>query len=147
MWEFPKDLPNYPFIILGVLITALCAFAVQRYISRRTAAKSFREGIIDELNSFYPRPGNWPMGFEERLRAAISRIETLVSKFRYFVPRRSQSAYDSDWGIFRSHCLDMTWSNCAAYTMFPSTRSVDDRNPKDVFYENLERLLQYSKET
>ena len=142
-----KDLPNYPFIILGVLITALCAFAVQRYISRRTAEKSFREGIIDELNSFYPRPGNWSMGFEERLRTAISRIETLAVKFRYFVPRRSRNAYDSDWTIFRSHCLDMTWNKCAAYTMYPSMRSIDDRKPEDVFYENLEKLLHYSKET
>ena len=143
----PKDLPNYPFIILGVLITALCAFAVQRYISKRAAAKSFREGIIDELNSFFPRPGNWSMGFEERLRTAISRIEILVSKFRYFVPRQSQKAYDSDWSTFSSHCLNMTWNKCAAYTMYASMRSSDDRKPEEVFYENLENLLRYGKET
>jgi len=126
MWELPKDIPNYPFIVLGALIAVLGAFAVQRYISNRGAAKSFREGIIDELNGFYPRPGNWSMGFEERLRPAIPRMEILVSKFRYFVPRQFQKAYDSDWSTFRSHCLDLTWNKCAAYAMYPSTRASDD---------------------
>lgn len=147
MSELPRDLPNYPFIILAALIAVLCAFAVQRYVSKRAAAKSFREGIIDELTSFYPPPGNWSIGFEEKLRTAIPRIEILVTKFGYFVPRKLQKDYVSDWSTFRSHCLEMTWNECAAYTMYPSMRTSEDRKPEEVFYENLENLLGYGKDT
>lgn len=111
------------------------------------AAQSFREGIIEELNGFYPRPGKWPIGFEEKLRAAVSRIEILVAKFRYFVPSEKQNAYDSDWSNFKSHALDLTWEKCAGYKRFPTMRSSNEQDPKEMFYERTENLLRHANET
>ena len=142
-----NDLPNYPFVIIAVLIAGLYAFKLQRYISKRAAAKFFREDIIDQLAGFYPPPGDWHIGFEEQLGVAIARIEIIARKFRYFVPRQKLGTYDSAWSAFKSHCSDLTWENCAAYTMYPSMRTGDEQNPKEVFYKKIERLLSYGKET
>ena len=141
-----QDLPNYPFIIIGALIAVLCAFAVQRYKSKGDAARFFREGVIDELVGFYPPPGKWRKGFEGQLAIAMASIEVRVKKFRQYVPRRKLRGYDSTWKDLKIHCSDLTWEKCAAYTMYPSMRTDDDKDPKEMFYEKIEKLLTYARE-
>lgn len=111
------------------------------------AAQSFREGIIDDLKDFYPAPGNWSQGFESKLHAAIFSIETRVQKFRHFVPDKERNAFDSEWELFRSHGLNLTWEKCAAFTMYPTMRPVGCKSSKEVFFESAENLLKYGAET
>jgi hypothetical protein len=142
-----QDLPNYPFIIISALIGVLCAYRVYRYKSKSEAARSFREGVIDELKEFYPPPGNCLMGFEGKLDAAMARVEILVKKLGYYVPRRKRRGYDSAWKDLKIHCLEITSDKCSAYTMFPSMRRDDEKNPKEVFYEKVENLLKQASDT
>lgn len=127
--------------------TAFFGFSWTNSERRAIASQLFREGVIDDLKGFYPAPGDWPQGFEAKLRAAISNIEVRVQKFRHFVPEKDRSAFDSAWNLFKSHGLNLSWNQCAAYVMYPTMCAAGSKNPKDVFYERTERLLQYGAET
>lgn len=148
MYEILQDILIGPqCFVLGALIGGVISIVVQKYISRRAAAKIFREGVIDALGSFYPPPGDWSMNFEAKLRGAVPEIEKHVTKFRYYVPRREQKAYDSDWNAFRSYCLEMNSYKSLASKLYPSMRPDNERNPQDIFYEKLENLLRHGKNT
>lgn len=127
--------------------TAFFGFSWTNSERRAVASQLFREGVIDDLKGFYPAPGDWPKGFEAKLRAAVSNIEVRVQKFRHFVPEKDRSAFDSAWDLFKSHGLNLSWNQCAAYVMYPTMQAAESKNPKDVFYERTESLLQYGAET
>lgn len=127
--------------------TAFFGFSWTNSERRAVASQLFREGVIDDLKGFYPAPGDWPKGFEAKLRAAVSNIEVRVQKFRHFVPEKDRSAFDSAWDLFKSHGLNLSWNQCAAYVMYPTMHAAGSKNPKDVFYERTESLLQYGAET
>lgn len=127
--------------------TAFFGFSWTNSERRAVASQLFREGVIDDLKGFYPAPGDWPKGFEAKLRAAVSNIEVRVQKFRHFVPEKDRSAFDSAWDLFKSHGLNLSWNQCAAYVMYPTMHAAGSKNPKDIFYERTESLLQYGAET
>ena len=127
--------------------TAFFGFSWTNSERRAVASQLFREGVIDDLKGFYPAPGDWPKGFEAKLRAAVSNIEVRVQKFRHFVPEKDRSAFNSAWDLFKSHGLNLSWNQCAAYVMYPTMHAAESKNPKDVFYERTEGLLQYGAET
>ena len=143
----PSELPAYPFIIIASLIGVLGAIWIQRYIARRSAAKLFRERLMEALSNFYPSPGNWRNGFEGILSKQIKDIGTEVGKFRFYVPKARRPAYDADWAALSGHATELTWEHCAAFTLYPSMHQVGDRDPRVVFYELVERLLAYAKES
>ena len=127
--------------------TAFFGFSWTNSERRAVASQLFREGVIDDLKGFYPAPCDWPKGFEAKLRAAVSNIEVRVQKFRHFVPEKDRSAFDSAWDLFKSHGLNLSWNQCAAYVMYPTMQAAGSKNPKDVFYERTESLLQCGAET
>ncbi len=91
--------------------TAFFGFSWTNSERRAVASQLFREGVIDDLKGFYPAPGDWPKGFEAKLRAAVSNIEVRVQKFRHFVPEKDRSAFNSAWDLFKSHGLNLAGIN------------------------------------
>lgn len=139
------DLPTYPFIVIASLVGVLGGFSVQRYIARRNARQIFRERLIELLRDFYPPSPEWHIGFEVRLSEQLQNLGIEVNKFRFHVPRRQRLQFDTDWDALLQHARSMSWDSCAGYSMYPSMRKPEDRDPKVVFYEHLDRLLNYAR--
>lgn len=144
------DLKKLIFGILGQIrgvSTPLGGLSWERDVYRIERPREFREGVIDDLGLFYPKPGNWSMGFDRELRNSISRIETRVHKFKFYVPDNEQDDLISAWCSFKLHALDLKWESIAASRMYPSESCAEGKDLVKAFYNKLDRLLEFAQET
>ena len=100
--------------------------------------------FIDQLQPFYPEPGEWSMGFENRLKKNIHNLSPEVEKFSHHLGRRRKAAFRKAWKEFEAFSNQMNWNEDTAYKLYPEHRT-EDKSPVEKFYKLLDGVILYAK--
>jgi hypothetical protein len=140
------------FKLLATLINSVWG----RKERRIKAAAAFRETFLKELQGLYPLPSDWPRGTgsEPRLKRVFPALQSTVSTYRPFIPKKKQAAFDEAWLIYRTatkreidsqsytHYMDMTSVTLSSF----GGETVLPNDGKAAFKRNVDRLLSFAQD-
>jgi hypothetical protein len=117
-----------------------------RLINAKDAFNKKAHSIFEGL---YPIPTNWPNnGLEVKviLEALFNDLQVAVNDFRQYLPKRKQTVFDEAWFIYRlgedGREID---KQCYQQYMGFSSPDTPTRDSKELFHENVSRLLSFAK--
>jgi hypothetical protein len=81
------------------MLSHLIGIKVNRDERRIVASIEFRNTFVRELSGLYPTPTQWPEGngVEHKLTNVYPILQSAVTTFRPFVPKRKQAQFDKAW--------------------------------------------------
>jgi len=136
--------------ICGVLIMALIGYHFALDVHKRnafqSAAATFRNIVLTELEGIYPVAGVWQPQDYPRFRLSIPKVETAATEFSYFVKRKRE--FRIAIKAYRDYCQKITFESVSAWFMYPKTREqLGDKtpNPTKEFETIVDHLLFFAK--
>jgi len=108
------------------------------------AATMFRSKILTELEGLYPITQVWSRTDYSRFTQTIPKIHTIAQEFRFHMKRKNE--FDAAVNKYCNHCKQITWEQCAAWTMYPTMRKEGEISPRDKFDHLVKALLSFAEE-
>ncbi len=140
---------NSIYIMTGsILLAAFVGYLTWRNKQKKRyiqAATVFRSKILTELEGLYPIPRYLEPDEMNKFRESIPKIESAAAKFRHFVPSDSKSSFDIALKNYCKHCNKITWGSCVTFGIIPGERKPEDIGPKEIFRQNVNALLSFTK--
>jgi hypothetical protein len=139
-----------------ILLLAVAAFIFWRISSRKRgpkvnqavqAADIFRDKVTTELKGLYPVPKHWEESAFERFSETVPNIESAAAEFRRFLSSDKKKPFDTALKNYCEHCNSITWESCVTFGIIPDKRKPEDEGPKDIFRQNVNTLLAFTKRT
>ena len=132
----------------GALIMLWIGFHLSNTLNRRnsfrSAAATFRSKVLAELEGLYPVTQHWDMNVFQRFSRSIIKIESAAAEFHFFVTRKR--AFDAAVKEYCDYCKQISWVECAGWSMYPTMRKPGEINPRNKFAYHVENLLSFAKE-
>lgn len=134
--------------IAGTLALAWIGFHLTNATNRKTrfhqAAATFRSRVLAELKGLYPVTQYWDMQTFPRFSRSITEIESAAAEFRFSVSRKR--TFDAAVKEYCEYCKQISWEQCAAWSMYPSMRKEDEISPREKFDHLVKALLSFAEE-
>ena len=111
------------------------------------AAVVFKSIILGELKGLYPIPQYLNTEDIDKFRATIPKVEAAAAEFRQFVAPKKRDSFDSSLNKCCGHCKRITWTDCIATNILPGKKKADEIEPKEIFRQNVNALLSFTKES
>jgi hypothetical protein len=118
---------------------------VRRKKNASRAAAAFRNKVLSELKGLYPIPRFLEPAEIDRIQASLPVIKSAAAEFRPFLNTRSRGPFDSALKNYSKLCNTITWGDCVTFRILPATKKPDDIGPKEVFRQNVNALLSFTK--
>ena len=131
-------------LILGLFFVYL-SWRRQRKKDAAAASREFRDTILAELKGVYPIPRYLDKEVCSRFSESIPNIESAASDYRQFIPAESQKAFDAALQNYREHCSRIRWESCVSYNTSRDRTNPEDIGPKEIFRQNVNTLLSFTK--
>ncbi len=132
----------------SILLASFVSYLIWRNKQKKRfnqAASVFRSKILAELEGLYPIPRYLEPDETNRFRESIPKIESAAAEFRHFVPSDSKSSFDTALKNYCEHCNKITWGSCVTFGIIPGERKPEDIGPKEIFRQNVNALLSFTK--
>jgi hypothetical protein len=135
------------------LMTTAINWMSSRSIRRAEACRDFRATFNRELAGLYPLPSNWPKtpGIDARLRSVFPALQSAVTTFRHYVPKKQQGKFDEAWLNYHTSTKREIDQDYTHYMNFTSTtvntfggETVIAADGKAQFKRNVDRLLAFA---
>ena len=128
-------------VFLSVYFAHFLSIRRQKISNFNNASKEFSETIHKELKNVYPHPVNWPTDIDEYLRSKHATIQSVVNKFKRYLPVEQREAFDRAWVAFYNAHSDDREQCYHHYIGY-------NNNPKfqDNLKNNVGKLLSFAKE-
>lgn len=106
------------------------------------AAATFRSKVLAELEGLYPSRCGWDREEYARFKKTIPKIETIAQEFRFHLERKKE--FDTATYHYCNYCKQITWDQCAAWSLYPSMRKEDELPPWAKFDHLVKSLLTFA---
>jgi hypothetical protein len=80
----------------------------------------------------------------QRFSKSIIEIENAAAEFRFSVARKG--AFDTAIKEYCEYCKQITWIQCAGWSMYPTMRKEGEISPRDKFDHLVKNLLSFAEE-
>ena len=145
---------NYIVIIAGAALLSFIVggIALRNGRARKELAEAaqaailFKSKILDELKGLYPIPQYLKPEDIDKFRATVPRVEAAAAEFRPFVEPERRDSFDNALKKYGGHCKRITWTDCIATNILPGKKKADNIEPKEIFRQNVNALLSFTKE-
>lgn len=135
-------------ITVPALTAVFAGYILRRFRRKKKFAHSaniFRDKVLTELKGLYPIPRHLDKDVSDKFRESIPVIESAAAEFRKSIPSGSRSSFDNALKEYCAHCNAITWGECVTYNIVP--RKHDEIGPKEIFRQNVNALLSFTKNT
>lgn len=110
------------------------------------AAIVFKGKLLDGLKGLYPIPQYLKSEDIDKFRATVPKVEAAAAEFRSFVAQKNRDSFDIALKKYCGQCKRITWTDCIATNILPGKKSADEIEPKEIFRQNVNALLSFTKE-
>ncbi len=145
---------NYIYLIICIILSVLIFLFITLRKNRknrlerfRKAATVFQDSVLDELKGLYPIPRHIDPKTCEKFAESIPGINIAADEFRQFVPSENRNAFDDALSTHSLHCEKIDWTSCVTFKIKPGERKPEDEGPKEIFRQNVIKLLSFAKDS
>ena len=117
----------------------------QRKKSAKKASHEFRAAVLAELKGVYPIPRYLDIEVCGKFSQSIPKIESAAAEYRQFIPTDSKKAFNTALQDYREHCSRIRWESCVTYNTSRDRSNPEEIGPKEVFRQNVNALLSFTK--
>ncbi len=132
-----------------LIILAVAGSWIVRRGSRKKrtalAAEVFKVKVLAELEGLYPIPRYLEKDVCDKFRGSIPAIESAAAEFRKVIPSNSKGSFDTALKNYFNHCNKITWESCVTYNLSIDLKKPEDEGPKEIFRQNVNALLSFTK--
>lgn len=117
----------------------------QRKNESAAASRAFRDTVLAELKGVYPIPRYIDKDLCSRFSRSIPKIESAAAYYREFIPSDSKKAFDAALKNYSRHCSCISWESCVTYNASRDKDNPEETGPKEIFRQNVNALLSFTK--
>lgn len=118
-----------------------------RIARRASASEKFRSKLHEATATIPNSNEHWGAEITVVLSATLPKIKTAVAEFRPFVVFYLRHRFDRAWNAFRKHCEETIPRQLSTAEILYGTGPQGARSAKEAFYQNVETLLSFAKQT
>ena len=131
--------------VVKSLVDHCFASARDRKSRTANARKAFRDEVLQAFAGMYPIATDWPADVNQHLRSVFPQLQAATEKLRPFIHRRHRKDFDRAWDIYRVGMNGRPTIDAQVYHQYMGFSG--QPNPREMFRENVTRLLSFAGET
>ncbi len=128
--------------IVKSLVDHWLALARDRKSRTAHAKKVFYNEVLLAFIGIYPIAPEWPSDINQHLRSVFPKLQAAKETFRPFIHRWHRKAFDRAWDIYRVGVGGRPTIDAQMYHQYMGF--VGQPDPKEMFRNNIERLLSFA---